>query len=244
MGSISQLLRWKKSVILRNETGSPIIDSETHKPTVVWVRIITDKDLEDAFKKARIASAKMRVDLTNPETDEYKALIAPFDDADRQACYDMSLAGMGANWLGEALSNVVRPELPKIKEVASDPDAPTLEDQEKLDALIAKTEKEYQKALEEFIETKQTEARAILDDLTDEELREQAKLSVIVTLPLETFLAELQIEKIWRAVYSDEACTERGFTDAEDFRATVTVIRDQLAVVYDELERGHSDLKN
>lgn len=243
MGVISNLLRWKDSVTLKNEKGAPILGKDG-KPVVVWVRIITDKDLEEAFKKARIASARMRAKLLDEQSDEYQALIAPFDDADRDACYEMSLAGMGAGWISEALSTVVRPDLPKLDEIARDPDAPTLEEQERLDALIADVETKYQADIEEFVQTKQTEAKTMLDAFNDEQIREQAKISVLVTLPLEVFLSELAEQKVWRAVFTDEACTVRGFSDVEDYRSSVTVIKEQIRAKYDELEEGHSDLKN
>lgn len=243
MGALSSLLRWKREVKLLDEDGNPIL-GENGKPVIVWVRIITEKDLEDAFIKARIASAEFRVKLFNPLSEEAKAYIDPFDTAPAEQCYEMALAGLGANWLAEALSNVVRPDKAKIEEVAIDPDAPSLEEQEKLDALNTKIDDDYRKALGEYVDTKQTEAKATLDALTEEDLRQQAKRAVAITLPLEVYLNTLDEAKVWRAVYLDKECTTRGFDSLTDYQETSLIIKTQLKTVYEELEAGHSEIKN
>lgn len=243
MGSLSNLLRWKESVTLRDERGIPII-GEDGNPVVVWIRIINDKDLEDSFKEARIVSAKIRAELMNEESSDYAAIVSPFDTATLEQCYDMALAGLGANWMTEALSVVVRPEKPSIEQIAKDPDAPTLEEQEKLDKLIEELEEKYLKELEEFVEIKEREARAMLDQMTYEELKNQAKYSVRVTVPIETFINELRDQKLWRAIYLDEVCTKRGFTDINDFRSSLSIIKEQLREAYDKLESRHSQVKN
>ncbi len=232
MGTLSELLRWKKSIKLA-------------KDTTVWVRIIGDWDLQEAYKLARIASAKKREALRDISTPDFQDEIKAFEDATQEECAALVKAARSNQWVAEAFSTVVRPEEVKLSEVSVDPDAPTLEEQEKFDAENNKIDIEYRKALEDYSKQKELELEAELKDLSLEDLRILAQVEASIIIPLTVFMNELQDQKLWRGTYDDEECRKRSFSSMEDFRSTVTrAIKDKLIEGYTELESRVDDLKN
>src|SRR3989304_2471057 len=150
----------------------------------------------------------------------------------------------GANWNAEAISITIREDEPKIDEFAVDPDAPTLEEQEKLDAETKKRELNYETKLEEYINTRTKELEDSLESLTLEDIRKIAKFEVSNLLPLSIFLQEVQDQKVFRSVYEDKLLKDRGFNTVEEFRGAHPFIKQQLINAYNNLEIGPDEVKN
>lgn len=243
MGKLSSLLKWKKSVVLRDEKGLVIKDDQGN-PIIVFMRVIGDKDLEESSSKARFASATKRAALAHEDSEEYVSNVALFNTATREQCLEMTIQGRSANWTAEAMSNVTVPDLPKLEEVARDPDAPTLEELEKFDKLIEETENSYQKSLEEYVQLQETTTRTELVDKTDEELRELAKQQVIIVLSIQAYLDTFIDEKTWRSVYQDDAYVIREFSGIGEFQNLNAHIKEQLREEYRKLESGFDGIKN
>lgn len=236
MGTLSQLLRWRTEYILKNTDGTEL--------KKVWIRVIGDHDLQEAYKLARVASAEKRARLRDVDSIDYKDEVLSFLDADAATCRELIRASKENSWTSQALSIVVRPDEAKISEIAVDPDAPTLEEQEKQDALNKEIEEKYQKSIEEYVAQKRIELDAELDQLELKDIQRIAQAEASVLLPLITFMNELLEQKVWRAVYEDKELTIHGFDSIEDFRATKQEIRDQLLAEYTRLEQGLDGLKN
>lgn len=236
MGKLSQLLRWHKEVVLSDPSGK-----EVQK---VYVRIISDADLEDSYRAARVASAEKRARLRDVDSNDFKDEILAFGEASEQQCKDIINTARSHTWLSQAQSTVVRGELVKISEIAIDPDAPTLEELERLDQENKKVDDQYAKDIEDYIEVKRKELEAELNNLTLNEIRSVAQAELIVLLPLTSFLNELNDQKTWRSVYTDKEFKERGFDSVDDFREMLLPLREQLINAYVELEEGAGDLKN
>lgn len=243
MGKLTNLLKWKKVIRIKDERGLAAKDEEGN-PIVVYMRVIGDKDFEDASLKARYASASRRVALSVAGSEDYISNVAIFDNATKEQCIEMIVQGRGANWTGEALSNVTVPELPKIEDVARDPDAPTLEELEKLDKMALDIDKEYRAELEQYVKTREEVLRVELDAKPLEELIELAKQEVIVVLSIQMYLDTLIDEKVWRAVYQDEEYTLREFTSVEEFQNLNARLKEYLREEYRRLEAGLEDIKN
>ncbi len=236
MGKISELLRWKDSLVLKNQKGEPL---ET-----VWVRIIGDYDLQEAYRLARVASSEKRRALRDVDSTDFKDQVLIFAEGSEEECKALIKASRGASWASQAFSVVVRGDEVKIDEIAVDPDAPTLEEQEKLDEANKKVEIEYSEAINEYIRQKEVELDTELASLSLEDLRLQAQVEATVMLPLTTFMSELQEQKVWRAVYDDKECKKRSFSSIEEFRDSVDIIKEQLIEKYNELEVGLDEIKN
>lgn len=242
MGTLSQLLRWKKEIILKNG-DKPIL--ENGKPKTVWIRIIGDYDLQESFKIARRKSAEFRAALRDVDSNEYKETVLPLQTTSREDCEEVIRAARATNWTNMAISAVVKPDLATIEEIAVDPDAATLEEQERVDAENALLDAKYEEEISEFIKTKEAELEVELKQLDDDQIRLLAQVEVSVIIPLTVFLNEVQDQKIWRAVYEDKDFKIRGFSDVDDYRQTPEIIKTQLINAYSELE-GFSgeDIKN
>lgn len=236
MSKISELLRWKKKVDLVDEKGNFL--------ATVYLRVIGDTDLQEAYKLSRLASSKKRAALRNVDTIDYQDEILTFKDASEEECKALIKAARGNNWVSEAYSVVVRPDEVKLSEVAIDPDAPTLEEQEKLDIENKKIDDKYQEDLDAYMKQKEVELDADLATLDLEALRVLAQVEATQILPLTVFINELQDEKTWRACYNDKEYKERAFTSLAEFRETKEFLRNQLIAAYQELEVGVEQIKN
>lgn len=236
MGSLSDLLRYKQKVDLKNERDEII--------ATTWLRVIGDHDQQESYKLGRVASAKKRAALKDETSTDYIDEIEPFDMASREECLQIIVASRSSNFTAEAISANNREELPTLKDVAIDPDAPELEEQEKLELLKLEREVAYQKKLDEFVQTKVTELNASLESLSVEELRDLARQEAANILALTVFVTTVAEEKTWRAVYEDEFCKHRSFESVEEFRNLHPDIKEQLMLAYQKLEMGPAEIKN
>lgn len=236
------LLRWKEEIPLKDTSDKPILDG--NKPVTVWMRIIGDSDQQEAYRMARIKSAEKRLALRDITSPDYLDQVQPITEADRETCVELIRASRGSNFTSEALANVERPDLPKMEEIAKDADAPTLEEQEQMDKVIANMEKEYQAAIDEYITTRRTELDSELKDMPLDQLRVQAMYETSNALALGVFLQEVQLEKVWRSVYMDEACQIPGYESVEEFKSQHSHIKNQLIKAYEKLETPPEEVKN
>lgn len=240
---LATLLRWKTTINLKDANGNSILD-ENKKPVVVYMRVVSDWDVEEAYKLARVASAKKREALKDVDSDDFKSSVKILEDASEDECKTMIKLGRSTNWYAEAVSSVTRPDAVKIIDIAVEPDAPTLEEQERLDAENNKIELEYKEKIDEYIKTKEVELEAELSNLDLAQLRLVAQVQVSIIVPFNTFITELQEQKVWRSIYLDSDFKEKAYRNIEHFRETKDVIREQFASIYAELESGSDDLKN
>jgi len=243
MGILVNLLRWKKSLILLDENDKPIKDAKG-KDVKVWLRVIGDEDQQEAYKMARIKSADKRAALRDINSSDYKDQVMIIADTDADTCKELIRISRGSNFTGEALSNVERPDLPKLNQIAVDADAPNLEEQEELDRLIEKVEKEYQEGIDAYVRARGEELDTELKTMTLDELRVTAMYETSNALSLNVFLLTVQDEKAWRSTYMDEGCSIRAYDSIDEFRQQHSLIRKQILEAYADLEMPPEDIKN
>lgn len=238
MGSLGNLLRYKQKVALKNPRTGKTVKS-------VWVRVLGDAELKEAFKYCRIASAKLREELRDKNSSVYQdQILSVLKEQTRADHIGLILASKENEFANNAPIVVAREDAPKIEEVAVQPDAPTLEEQERLDAAEEGQNKTYLKAVEEYIQTKLNEVKASLEELSDEKVFELATVEYANIQTLQTFLEELNEQKAFRGTYLDEACTKRGYDDIEEFKNADGRIKTQLINAYNELEMSNDEIKN
>lgn len=235
------LLRWSKEIELKKDDGTPVLDK--HGESVkVWLRVIGDQDLEDSYRAARAASARRRATLRDKNSDDYLATLSIIEEANQEACTEIIVAAQRRDFNQQAFVNVVRPELPKLNEVAEDADAPTLEEQEKFDQLTEKLNTEYLTALDAYVDDREVALRSELLTKPIDELRDMTAKALADVQSLETFISELNIQKTYRATYSDRLFKEPAFENLHEFRQFK--LREQLMNEYGVLELAPDDVKN
>ncbi len=235
MARLSDLLRYKKEV--------PIIINGKQLATV-WVRVIGDADLQDAYRAGRIASSRKRKSLKDSTTEEYQDELGPIDTAEAVELINLICTSRQREFESLADVEIERPDQPELDTVAVDADAPTLEEQEKFDALLLKVETDYQQAKKDYVQNRLTALRAEFEQTDIEMLRDMAKVETTNLLSLTSFLTEVQDQKTFRSVYSDKLCKQREFESIEEFRDTKAEIRDILYQAYADLEINGDDVKN
>lgn len=234
---ITDLLRYKEKVELTSPAGKKIGE--------VWVRVLGDYDLQLAYRLSRIASTKKRSLLRTPGSTDYMDEIQPIpENNSREDCIALIKAAKVNIFTGEAYANVNKEEPPKLEEVAEEPDAPTLEEQEKMDLLQAKINLDYANKINEYIEDRTAVLMGELELKTDEEIYDMTKYEMSNLLAMQEFQRELTNQKIFRAVYKDQACKVRAFAEMDEFSNSHPVVKEQLISAYTKIELTPDDVKN
>lgn len=244
MAKLSDLLKFKKEITIYDPLKYETDGKTKVALKKVWIRILGDEDLKDAYQAARIASAEKRKNLRNPEHKEYKDEIAQLSEVPKENLIMVIAAARDTEFISEASIVVVRDDMPTIEQVSTRPDAPSLEDQERLDTLIKEIDEGYQKRIEEFVETKRTELAAELSELPDEQLIEMAKRDLANIQAMESFVTALNEQKGYLGTYEDEACTQKSCDSIEEFTNLHSQIKQQILDEYSNLELNDDEVKN
>lgn len=235
--SIVDLLRYKKEVTL--------LDPRTREPIgqKLWVRIMGDEDIKEAFKYARLKSSEMRKKLKDHNSIEYKLQVEDLEEQDDKDLYDLIVASRVNNYTRESIAVIVREELPKIAEVAVEPDAPSLSELEKFDEAEESVEDHYMKAIEKYVNERREVLEAELKGASHDKLVELASVEMQDLYPQQAFTQALDDQKGFRGTYTDEKCKVRAFTDLDEYGNMHSAIKSQLVAAYDELELTSDQVK-
>lgn len=234
--SIKQLFTYIKE--------TPLLDRNDKEIARCWVRLLGESDLNKAFKMARIESTRKREMYRNQETDEFKDEIATISELSREELITMILGARKNRFTSQAFVKVNREELPKIEEIALEPDSPELEEQENLDKKMAEQADDYNNRVNEYVDARIVEAQAELSEKSDEEILKEAQIEMANILPLQAFYIALNAYKAYLGSYEDKACTKRIFSSIEDFDNADVTLKNQLISAYTTLEIGADDIKN
>jgi hypothetical protein len=237
MASLIDLLLYKKEVELINPVNNKPIKK-------VWVRVLGDFDLTRAYKVARIASSKKRLALRDPNTEDYQDEVISVKDLTREEKEDIIKTAKTTAFIAEGQSSVEREDLPKIEEVAIDPDAAGLEDLETLDKREKEIDESYRKRLQEYIETRLKELNASLEAKTEDEITDMAMYEISNVMPFSIFMNELAEQKILLGTFRDKSCKEKEFDSVEDIKNLPKLIKDQLTEAISALEVSYDEIKN
>jgi hypothetical protein len=232
---IADLLKWRTTVILLDQEDKPILDDDKN-PINVYLRVIGDDDLEASHRAARLHSATIRKQLQDKTSDLYKDRVEPIMEASREDCESIVSQYRASNLESEARANVTRPDAVTLEEIAIDPDAATLEEQEKLDAAQAKQDEEYEAALKEYVDVRKAIIDAEIKEMSLDDLRTVAKEEIGGVIALSEFFNELMEQKLFRGAYTDKTYKHKAFDSIEEIKKTAPVIRQQLFDAYLELE--------
>lgn len=237
MASLADLLRYKDSMDIVHPRTKQVI-------ATVWLRVLGDLDLTAAYRAARIASALKREALRNPESEDYKDEVLGAIDLTTEEQKNLIKTSKLSIIVSEATVAVERPELPKIEEIAVEPDAASLEELEKLDKAELETEKEYQDKLDTYIKERVEVLEAELDLLSKEELLELTRVEIANIVPFSLFITELNAQKVTLGTFNDEACKKRTFETVDDFKQMPKEIQEELISKMSQLEISGPEIKN
>lgn len=236
MGKLSNLFKYKKKIEIKDPKTDKVVN-------VAWVRVLGDDDLKKAYQWARIASSEKRANLRDTNSVEHKDEIAQLDGVPKENLVGIILAAREQEFSNQASMAIVRPELPTLDEITERPDAPSLEDQERLDRLVKETDEGYEKAIKDYIDTKVEEVGAELMERPLPEVLELAKSDLANIQALDAFVSELNDQKGYRGTYDDEECRVRSFDSIEDFKSQHTLLKTQIITAYLDMEMGADDVK-
>lgn len=236
MARLADLFKYKTKVQIKGQDGST--------KATVWLRVIGDEDLNNCYKLARIASAQRRKLLRQENSPEYLDEIAPIEEMEDEDLRKIVRQSKETEFTSEAYVMVNREDLPKIEDIAVEPDAPSLEEQEILDGKLLEIEMSYQTALKQYVQDRLEAFDAELSQMSKEDTVVLAKKALANILPLRTFADELIAQKIFHATYQDEPCTKREFRSVDEFKEAHRFVKEQLIEAYNTVELATDDIKN
>lgn len=238
MGNLNlvDLFKWKRSVDVIDDKGTVV--------GTVWIRVLGDWDLQQAYKLARAASNKKRLALRDPSTLDYIDEVLPVEEFTREEKCEVIRSANQGTFINDAATAVVRPDLPKMEEISSNPDNPSLEDQEEFDKLLNQQQDKYEEAIQKYIDERMGVLNKQLEKLPDKELTKQAMEQISNVVPFSIFMDELNTQKILRGTYLDEFCKERAFNTEEEVRDLHQLVKQQLVQAFGLLDIGPDDIKN
>lgn len=236
MGSLSDLFKFKKQIDIVDPNTGEVMS----RP---WIRVLGEDDLKEAYRWARIASSERRAKLRDTESVEYRDEIAQLDGVPKENLVAIILAAREQEFSNEAQMTVVRKELPKLEDITERADAPSLEDQEKLDRLTEEVDKEYETELQEYVNTKIEETGNMLMERPQDEILKFAKGDLANIEAMEVFVSELNQWKGYLGTFDDKECKIKSFDSIEDFRDSHGSVKNQVISAYQQLELGGDDVK-
>ena len=228
---ISKLFKWKKEYTLVDSQGNPVVD-EDDKEITVYIRVIGDNDLDEAKKFALRESRKLR--------NKYRASpeeILP----DMDELTSTELATLVT--LNEASFLYKQAERETTLPYPNSTNSLHIEDEEiyleKLDSyfedLIIAVDERAQKL---FIETK-----AKYESMPIDRLRTRARNTYIDKIVEAEIVKFYNDAILFYAIYEDEACEKRVFSDIDDVRNTSRLLKEQLYTEYSKLVLTDLELK-
>jgi len=237
MASLADLLRYKKLIDVHDPRTNEVIKT-------VWIRVLGDLDLTNAYKASRLASATKRSALRDIDSEDYKDEVLGVEDLAEEEKKDLIKTAKLSNIISEALVAIERPDVPKLSEIAINPDAASLEELEKFDIAEKKVEVSYRDKIDEYIRLRTEEIEVELQLLSIEELTSRAKQEVSVLVPFSLFMSELNVQKAFYGTFQDQTCKIREFETIDDFRQLPKSVQEMLIEEINNLEVSGADVKN
>jgi len=236
MGSIQDLFKYKRPVEIKDPKGNTVM--------TLWVRLLGDHDLTESYRMGRLASARTRRELRNTESDEYIAEVSLIEEGASKDLIELIKQSQQSDVVTQASSAIDREDIPKIENFATDPDAPTLEEQEKRDIEELQNELDYQNKVREYIDTRNLEIVERLQAMDRGQLIDESRKAMSNLRALTTFIQEVVNQKSFRGTYLDKECKKRAFQDYDDYLNQHSSLKTQIEAAYQDLEVSPDELKN
>jgi len=237
MASIAELLKYKDELVITHPSTGKVLWKG-------WIKVLGDESIKEAYKYSRIVSAQKRATLRDKDSVEYKDEVESIAEQDKQDLLDLIMASQENDFTRESVAAVIREELPKIEEIAEEPDAPSLEEQELLDKEELNTQEEFLKAIDDYVSRRKEELKGRLDKMTHKQLIAMAQEELLKVAPMQAFLSELNDQRGYRSTFIDKECKTRAFKSIEEYKDAHSTIKSQIIEAYNKLEMGPDDIKN
>lgn len=226
---LSKLFRWEGEVEIKDHRGDVA--------TKVYMRIVGDKDLNQARVFALRQSSELRAKLKDETSDEYQAFIREALSADSENI----VAGIKLLSMEEITNDARKNAVIKFpKEPDSDA---SLEEQEKY-------QQEVDEFPEKFGELVRDEADKILKTLekrlkklSEDELRKEYLEKTINYVCTQEMNRSFVDKCVFGATYRDSKFKKKYFQTFEEYENLAPEVKEQLRDGYQNLELGMQEIK-
>jgi hypothetical protein len=226
---ISNLFRWEVEV--------PIMDGRGEEVAKVYMRLLGDKDVNQARVYGLRASAELRKKLRTKGTDEHVAFISEIPTRDRDAVE----AGIKLLRLTD-LANIARRNA--VVQFPKEPDSEaTLEEQEKYQQEVDEFPEKYAELVEEELEKLVKQEDKNLAKMKVADLRNEYTETMIEYVCKQEMDRKFMDQTVFFATYKDREYKKKAFKTFEEYENSSTEVKDQLKTAYNDLELGISELK-
>ncbi len=227
--SISSLFRWTTEVSILNGQGEEALK--------VFMRLLGDKDINQARVYGLRSSAELRKRLRTKGTDENIAFISEIPSRDREALE----AGIKLLRLSD-LANIARRNA--VIQFPKEPDSEaTLEEQEKYQVEVDEFPGKYSALVEKELEKLVKQETKNLKKLKIAELRDEYTETMIEYVCKQEMDRKFLDKTVFFATYKDDNYKKKSFTTFEEYDNSAPEVKEQLKTAYNDLELGISELK-
>ena len=228
---ISKLFKWKTAYTIIGLDGEPVLDEAGEKITV-YIRVIGDNDLDEAKKYALRESRKLRTRYRlNPED-----VLPDMDDLLPSELASLIVLNEASYLYKQAERNTVIPYPHSM-------DTLHIEDEEEFLAKLDTYFEDLVVAIDEKAQKLFLEKKEYYEAMPIENLLKRAKNTYIDKI-VETEIIKFYNDAIlYFAVYDDEECTEKVFTDYDSVSNSSKILKDLLYSEYSKLVLTDIELK-
>jgi len=234
---LENLFKWKGEIIIRDSKGEPVILRK--KPLVLYQRIVGDANIQIARQKALKASADLRKELRDEDSDIQAAFLPEVEGIDNERLSNSVALNKILELREVAEQNITQPRKPAALSGSA-----SLEEQEK----YQQGWEDYQKELETRINgelTKHLEKeRKQLMENPRETLVQMFKETAINNLCKSEMLRVFNSWCAYFGTYRDKAMENRAFNSFEKFENSARELKGQIIGGYLQLELSGEDIKN
>lgn len=226
---ISRLFVWGKKVELIDSDGDVIIE--------LYMRVISDEDLNRARVFALRKASELRKKLKLPDSDERLAYILEKEDFDAESIIETILVTELPDLASKIFTTI---NIPFPREPRSDSSQEIIE--------------KYQEELDTYEDRRTIAIRGELDKITKQRREEYLGMgmdklykmyesSIINDLCQKEMLNQFKNYTVFCACFTDEEFKNKLFQEVSNISKLPSELRDQLINTYDRLDISTEDLK-
>jgi hypothetical protein len=232
---LSELFRWHKKIEIKN--GNDVVST-------VYIRLVGDRDYQDARLYALKDSKDMRIKLRNSESPEYQSSFFDLNSMTKEELVNTILYSELPLFRDDAVVKYPDKEPIDMSDVSATPDNPSLEDQEKLLSAKKKQIDDRVENLTKYMEQKSNERREALNKLSIDDIKNLYKEAAISVRCNEIFTTTFRDYQVYRGTFDDVNYTSPSFSSFEELKNASPLLKSQLVDAYTSLEINGEDLKN
>jgi len=201
-----------------------------------YLRVVGDQVIDEARKRALLASRRLRRDLRNEDSDSYLMYLDIVEEMSEEELRNAIVVMEAREVMREYMQQNPRPPLPEL------PDYPSQEQQEEYEAAKDEREDAYIEEMKSYVDKWREDLESKLKKAKREQLEARWKKNATDKVCEDEFTSIFEDYIVSQGTYVDEGFQERAFS-FEDYRALPSEIKGQLREAYNNITLNSDEIK-